>query len=328
MDPMSIAALASAGMQAFGAVQGASQGRAAADAQRNANNIALLNWLQNRENAEFQRQLATAGQVDARGNRTTYVPGVGFVSTPSTFSRGMQDVADAEAIMGYAVDQPRARTEAQQAFLRRLAAGADAEAARAGRFLGRQSLPEVESRAIELGFAEADSGADALRNAIGINAIRTGTGGEQALAASARNAIADRRTALARARANAPGAFTTSRDQQNTMAENAIAAPMRRASGQTTARLQGGTLDSMNPSASRELASRFLTRGGQVEAPRLGYADDRTSIGIAGAGRAFENLLTQGNKFGQSMGWWGGGNTRDPYHLASAGRGPSSGMDV
>lgn len=317
MDPMSIAALVSAGTGAFGALQGARQGSAAADAQRNANNIALLNWMQNRDAADFQRQMATAGQVDARGNRTTFVPGVGFVATPSTFTRGMQDVADAEAIMGYTVDQPRVREEGRQAFLRRLAAGSDAEAARAGRFVGRQSLPEVESRAIELGFAEADSGADALRNALGINAIRTGTGGEQALAGAARNAVADRRTALARARANAPGMFTAGRDQQNTMAENAIAAPMRRASGQTTARLQGGTLDAMNGNAAAELASRFLARSGQVEAPRLGYADDRTSIGIAGAGRAFENLITQGNKFGQSMGWWGQSNTRPARGLAS-----------
>jgi len=286
----------------IGAINGIRQGNAAARAQEGANNIALLNWLQNRENANFQRQLATAGQVDARGNRTEFVPGVGFVSTPSTFTRGMQDVADAEAITGYAVDQPRARNEALQAYLRRLNAGADADAARAGRFIGRQSIPDVQSRAIELGFAEADSGADALRNTIGINAIRSGTGGEQALAASARNAIADRRTALARARAQAPGATVAARDAQSTMAENAIAAPMRRASGQTSVNLRPGTLDGMNANAIAELASRFLARGGQVEAPRLGYSDDRTGIAIAGAGRAFENLLTQGGRFGKQLG--------------------------
>jgi hypothetical protein len=304
MDPMTIASLVSAGSQLFGAVQGARQGGAASNAQSSANNIALLNWLQNRDNADFQRQMATAGQVDARGNRTAFVPGVGFVATPSTFTRGMQDVADAEAIAGYAVDQPRVREEQRQAFLRRLSAGADAEAARAGRFVGRQDMPDVQSRAIELGFAEADSGADAVRDAVGVNAIRTGTGGEQAIAGAARTALANRRTALARARAQAPGAFAGARDAQNTMAENAIASPMRRASGQTTARLQGGTLDSLNGGASAELASRFLARGGQVEAPRLGYADDRTGIGIAGAGRAFENLITQGARAGRQMGWF------------------------
>lgn len=308
MDPMTIASLVGAGSQLFGAIRGAQQGGDAARAQASANNIALLNWLQNRENANFQRDLATAGQINARGDRTAFVPGVGFVATPSTFTRGMQDVADAEAIAGYAVDQPRVREEQRQAFLRRLSAGADADAARAGRGVGRQDIPDIQSRAIELGFAEADSGADALRNAIGINAIRGGTGGEQALATSARNALADRRTALARARMQAPGAFVAARDAQNTMAENAMAAPMRRASGQTTARLQGGTLDSLNGTAAAELASRFLARGGQVEAPRLGYADDRTSIGVGSAGRAFENLFTQGTKAFRQSGWFNSPN--------------------
>ena len=291
--------------QLAGAYVAMRQGNAAARAQREANNIALLNWLENRRNADFQRELATAGQVSARGDRVEYVPGVGFVATPSAFTRGMQDLADAEAVAGYTVDQPRAREEWRQAFLRRLAASADADAARAGRYVGRQDIPDIQSRLIELGFAEADSGADALRNAIGVNAIRTGTGGEVALAQAARNALADRRTALARARMQAPSMAVAARDAQNAAAENAIAAPMRRDTGQPNVQLRPGMLDSLNGSAAAELASRFLQRSGQVEAPKLGYTDDRTSVGIAGLGRAIENAATQLDRFGRSMNWWG-----------------------
>jgi hypothetical protein len=211
----------------------------------------------------------------------------------------MQNVADSEAATGFAVDQPRARAEAREAFLRRLAAGSDADAARAGRGVGRQSMRGVEGGLIEQGFAEADSGADNLRNAVGVNAIRTGSGGEVAIANAAQQALANRRTALARARAGAPGAFVNARGAQTAMAEEAMAAPMRRASGQTTARLQGGSFDDLNrnSTAAAELASRFLQRSGQVEAPRLGYTDERTGIGIAGVGRSLDNLFTELGRF-------------------------------
>jgi hypothetical protein len=291
------APLISAGTGLFGAIKGARQGNAAADAQRDANNVALLNWLQNRRNADQQQQMATAGQINARGDRTTFVPGVGWVATPSTFTSGMQDVADNEAIAGYAVDQPRVRDENRATFRRRLDAGADAESARAGRDLGAQSLEDMQSRLIELGFAEADSGADEVRNAVGVNAIRTDSGGEVAIGNAARNALANRRTALARARAEAPGQFVGARGARINANETAIGAAEQRAAGRANPRLVGGTLDGLNGGAAAELASRFMARGGQVEAPRLGYTDERQGIGIAGVGRATDNLFTELGRF-------------------------------
>lgn len=298
------APLVSAGSSLFGSIMGAQQGNAAAQAQQESNRVALLNWLQNRRAADFQQDMATAPVVNARGDVTQYRPGVGWTTTPSAFTRGMQTNADNEATAGFAVDQPAARFEQRNASRRRIEAGSDADAARAGRFVGRQGLPEVEGLMIEEAVADADSGADALRNAVGMTALRTGSGGEVALANAARNAIADRRTGIARARLNAGPEAMSRRGAQTGVAENAMGAASRRAAGTPSVRLAGGDfgdLNRMSP-AQAEIASRMLARGGQVDAPRLGYADDRTGIGIASIGGAADRFLTELGQFGRTRG--------------------------
>lgn len=72
-------------------------------AQDDANAIAWANWQQQQEAnflqrimAERQMELATAGTTDARGDRTEYIPGVGWVTRPSDTTRGLISTSDAE----------------------------------------------------------------------------------------------------------------------------------------------------------------------------------------------------------------------------------------
>jgi hypothetical protein len=215
----------------------------------------------------------------------------------------MARLQEGENIEQFVNTSPRIRAEEALAARARLDARGDADAARAERFTGRQSLPEIEALLMEAGAAEAASGADNARSALGLNAIRSGSGGEQAIAQIARNAIADRRSAIANARLNAGSEFLNRRNAQRGANEDAQAGALRRASGTPTLRAGGGDLAALRLSApaQAELASRIQpVRGGtaqMVEAPRIGYADDRSAMAIGGLGRGIDNFFTELGRF-------------------------------
>lgn len=87
------------------------------------------------EQAFIQRLLAdrffnmqTAPQTDARGNRTEYIPGVGWVSTPSATTDALIKASDAEERNRLAVDAPIRRRGLVENEQRRITEGGVADA--------------------------------------------------------------------------------------------------------------------------------------------------------------------------------------------------------
>lgn len=126
MDPISIAL--GVGSLANSVIQG----NRAASLQRA---IALRN-LQMQEQAQFKqnslanRMLAMqeSGQTDARGNQTRYIPGVGWVTTPSDMTRKLTDASDREELRRATIDAALRRRGMQSNETRRGAEGARADA--------------------------------------------------------------------------------------------------------------------------------------------------------------------------------------------------------
>ena len=91
------------------AANGMQQGRAGAQAAAANNALGVQNYQLQRWIAQQQMEMAQAGQTDARGNRTTYVPGVGWVTTPTELTRQVADAGDRENLQQNTVDAQRSR---------------------------------------------------------------------------------------------------------------------------------------------------------------------------------------------------------------------------
>lgn len=123
MDPLTLMAIGQ-GVGATGGIISALLGRnAQADAiSRQTNEDALQRLL-----AERIYAAQTAPQVDARGNRVEYIPGVGWIATPSSLTRQNILAGDQEQLNQF-IDAGRERRGAQQEDVRRMQAGLGADA--------------------------------------------------------------------------------------------------------------------------------------------------------------------------------------------------------
>ena len=83
IDPISL--IGAGGSVASGIMALLNQGQSNTN-QANQLQLALANYNLQKQQGERQYELATAGRQDARGNKTKYVPGVGWVEdvTPET----------------------------------------------------------------------------------------------------------------------------------------------------------------------------------------------------------------------------------------------------
>ena len=165
------------------------------------------NWLEQREANRRQQEAAnklyrtqTAPVIDAQGNRTEYIEGVGWVSTPSEATRNIINASQAEELARLTGDAAQARRGRDENERRRYQEGQVADAYL--RELLGTTTPDAATirdllvRAAGNGNAEAFDRAQANASRV---AVRTGTSGEDVQGSLAR----ERADAAADAQVNA-----------------------------------------------------------------------------------------------------------------------------
>lgn len=203
MDPITGAALIgvggsllSGGMNLFGQRQ--QQGN-----QEQALQLAMQDYMLRKQQAERQYELSTAGQTDARGNQTRYVPGKGWVTDLTPESQSTLNRSDAVQGQGYVESLGRGAEERRGAFNRRLTEGSAAspllDQMRFG--YGAPSREGVAGASKIAGVTGAGEAGDQARGGYAASALRTGSGSvplQSTIANIDRGATSGIRSALAR----------------------------------------------------------------------------------------------------------------------------------
>lgn len=233
MEPFTIALLAGTALSAAGAAAGAMGGSnsAAAKAQNE------LNWanyyLQQREMRD-KKEMAQAASTDPLGNRTYYTPGVGWRTDATPQTEQLLRSIQSEQQQQYGADAQRNRIIAQQAFRRAQAAGSEADIALGQVRNPSQTREGFLGRAMESNVADAVTPTDNARRAIAMRAARGG-GGANMLDMLSSYSQPSTRSAIARARLEAPTAFDTAEQNRQGGAVQRYAALNQSASGTPTA---------------------------------------------------------------------------------------------
>lgn len=319
MDPMTMAMLANAGLSAYGSFQQMQSAKKNTSLQNRQQELAFQNYLENRKLRMLQEDMAKAGTVDARGNVTEFVPGVGWVTRATEATRNLIGASDTEQRLRLAQDMTRGRMQRENNFARQQQEGADANALLSGINVGGETLDELRNTLIERNVARAMSGNNAARASIGTTALRQGTGGEAALAQLGRNSIADTRTALAEARAEANPAFAERRSARVNPVLNQYNILASRATAPDGVAFTPTTLDE---GLARTLAQRSNqdTRGlsyamQNVRTPS-GVIEDFTPTAEQGFGKSLTGILSNKDLMGRLGGLFGGGSASgytNPY---------------
>lgn len=140
--------------------------------------LAIQNYMLQKQQADRQYELSTAGQTDARGNQLQYIPGRGWVTTLTPQSQSIVSASDALQQAG----QRRALTTGQEDvsrnFKRRLMEGdaADPLLRQLMSGYGAPTREGVGGRNLVSNVTKTSENADALRNAYSSAALRTGQG--------------------------------------------------------------------------------------------------------------------------------------------------------
>lgn len=173
---------------------------------------AMQNYMLQKQMADQQYELSTAGQTDARGNRTMYVPGKGWETFLSPTSRRQIGQSDAQIQQAGTRNLSEGEFERTGAESRRLAAGDAAgpmlDAIRYN-YGGPTKAGVVGSNKIA-DVTNATEGADQARSGFTAAALRTGQGGQQlesTLASIDKGATQGVRSALARDQAGGGALF-------------------------------------------------------------------------------------------------------------------------
>jgi hypothetical protein len=310
------ALIGAAGAVAAGAMamKSSSDARSAAGAQAGENNR-MQQMLANQ-----QYELATAGRTDARGNKTTYVPGMGWVETPTETTRGIIGASDA-ALRQQLVDYlGRGRGERDLALGRRLEEGSVAEPLLQQIKYGygaptKEGVVGADKIARVTGVSE---NADNAKSAVGTTMLRTGGNINPTVMSNIdRGAVTGVRKALADADAGADplyqahlASFNKNKyDPYNTMAT--------RASNIENVPLQPEQL-SGNMDASMANASAVGATRGTAGASEAIYRGQSPLINLASQGGpdygAFAGGLTENLKnLLRAYNTGGGDNPADAY---------------
>lgn len=201
-----IVPLVIAGVGAAASAYGAYKSGQAADAAARQNALNGRIAARQMELSKEQQEAALAGSINARGDRTRYVPGVGWVEEASPLTRALMQRSDQEELARLTQDMPRARMQREAQF--RVQQGerglADALLARTG--IGTRSMQDLQADATRLGVAQATAGAQQGQRDIAMAALRQGFG-PQGHAAAATAPQSATRVAIEQARSGAPRAF-------------------------------------------------------------------------------------------------------------------------
>lgn len=180
--------------------------------------MAMLNYQLQQKQMERQYELATAGQRDARGNQTRYIPGQGWVVDTTPATQSLISGSDAVQRQGMTESLGRGRLERGQAFDRRQQEGV-ASSPLLMQFMNKYGAPNRDAVIGANNVAnvtQASEGADAIRGGFTSAALRTGSGAvplQQSLSSLDRGATAGIRTALARGDAEGGPLFQQMMDQ-------------------------------------------------------------------------------------------------------------------
>lgn len=304
-----MAATALLAVGALGSLAGAGAGimgaNNAAKASKQANNLAMMQFLEQRRQAELAQRQAEEGSLDSRGNRVQYIPGRGWVTTLSEASRRIQSSSDAEELQRNTTDAASSRVLREMAARRAATESGLADATLAQRGVGERTQEGVQSALIASKAARAAAGNRAMQRNVNLGALRQGSGGELAMAELGRSGLEDARTAIADARLEAAPTFVAqnaARLEGNDRSYNMLA-------GRATSPL-GATFrpSTIGESVGEAATGRFGGRAAQMQAsanamsvrsPQLGFAEDRTPTAIAGlgsAGMSAANLLREYQK--------------------------------
>jgi hypothetical protein len=305
------AALIGATATAGAAGMGMMSANAASKNAQASNAIAMQNYLEQRRVAAAQEEMARAGSVDARGNTTTYVPGVGWVTNATPLTNQLINASDTEELRRYTADAMRNRLRGQNTFTRQGQEGLLADAALASGKEGAQSLNDIRALLTEQNVARAVSGANDLRNRISLNAIRQGSGGETAVAQLGRQSLMDTRSAIADANAAANPEFLSRKQGREGAATNQYNTYAARSTAPDGTAFMPTNLDegiNTGLASKAAMAQRGLAQAGTVNAPQFRYAEDRTPVAFAGLGSSLSGLVQTGNKYFNDRGAGGSSN--------------------
>lgn len=217
MDPISLIGIG--GSVGSGILNLISQGQQQGN-QQQALRLAMQDYELKKRMADQQYELATAGQTDARGNQTRYVPGRGWVvdTTPKTAS--LINQTDAIAANRGRDELTTGAADRSRNFNRRLTEGSSAnpllDAFRYG--YGAPTREGVVGAKKIADVTQVNENADNVKGGFTSAALRTGMGGaplQRTLASADQGATAGMRTALARGDAEGGPLYEQMRAQFN-----------------------------------------------------------------------------------------------------------------
>lgn len=216
------AVIALAGSAFSGAQQSGMAGAQMQMQQNNANRqlrLAQEQFEMQKRIAEQQQEMARAGSTDARGNRVRYISGVGWVSEPTAKTQGLLNLSDAEEAARLGPDAQRVRRGKQANEGTRIEEGriADSYRRQLANKTGEVTPEQMQSRMADVMLSEIGEKSNEAKNAIGMQSLRSGTTSNIADDIN-KLATSGTRTALARARMDAPGAA----EQQNQAMRNSL----------------------------------------------------------------------------------------------------------
>jgi hypothetical protein len=186
-------------------------------------------------------------------------------------------------------------------FGRQLAEGNMADSILAGMKTGSQSVQDLRGALIRAGAAKATSGADDMRKRIGLVSLRSGTGGQEALAKLGRNSLADTRTAIAEADLEAPNEYVARRGQRVNSRLNQYGALAARASAPDGVPFTPTVLDESLNSTLRSranMAPQALGSAMGLDGPNVRYAEDRTPVALDSLGQYLQGLTRMAEREG------------------------------
>lgn len=224
MDPISLALMAgSMGSSIFG-------GMAAADAQELNNQISLLNYYETQEanrrarnEAARQQREGRLGATDAAGNRTRFIPGVGWVTDLSNTQQQIQDASEQEQLRQLSQGARDERVQERSNARRNREDTAATEADREFRAERRPDEGALRQLYLARGAETRNRAADRAGNAVARAAVRGGGTNAASLVQGARaasDAEAARQAGVQAellARTNADQEFESGRSNANSL---------------------------------------------------------------------------------------------------------------
>lgn len=174
MDPLTIATVASPIISGLFGMGAAGQQQANQERQLQ---LAIQNYMLQKKQVDQQYELSTAGRQDARGNRTKYVPGYGWVQDVTSGTRDLIQGSDAVQRQNIIDMLTRGRGERNLALDRRLDEG-NVSNTLLNEMKGRYGAPTKEGVVGANKIAAVtgvNENADNAKSAYGTAALRSGT---------------------------------------------------------------------------------------------------------------------------------------------------------